>query len=690
MVSTKLGLDLYYQLAQEALDVNDIEQAIEISNKGLKEAKSVNSEAWIQKFDSFQTRISSSGERHFIGSISKKSRSTIEDLTAIKGIGSMIAKKLHDGGFRSIHDIVSSSAERLSRIPGIGLPSAQRLIDNAINHANGQAHVTNLNNFSGTLDSLEKDDKIEDVLMDELSLEGDEPEIIRPDDNRSTRELGHIKAGVHRSEVSQQKIIRRNKVEDPDDSNEGVIEDDLFDDKVDFKVDFMTDMAKDFIRDPSSDLRINQNVAAVSRERSIPFEIPLEQDEISAIDEVDEYNYPEGDGIIENFQDENLSTSEYQEMLIDAARIFRAFDYQIIEDTSGVHEKIDMLGVKIVKIHENLNLIFIIPIKISDFKGSLKISKDFFEYDFFNQAFRKNESQIKLIVNSYFNQLHQCSESVFESLVHETQFFHFFKKFLNIDMTVKNTLLKKKLFFHSGSLQYKFLIEPILILKNRVTFMEKTIPFAYHKHLNIHIIELLKLSDLLNYLEHKYSLTESYKERDNIVQDYFSLIGKNNSYMRLTSIPFFLFELIVMSLLMSQLISLPDLLLKLGSAIFGVYVIVLLFFYLRVLKINSEAQKEFLMPYQKKKQDLDETTMTLINEEFPPELMMQFSYECLGKHLKYDPLSQLEIDQAKDLLNKKDVNEPIEPKTQFEGNEILDESEQDDDLIKKYNRFLED
>jgi len=87
---------------------------------------------------------------------------------------------------------------------------------------------------------------------------------------------------------------------------------------------------------------------------------------------------------------------------------------------------------------------------------------------------------------------------------------------------------------------------------------------------------------------------------------------------------------------------------------------------------------------------LDETSLILINEEFSPELMAQFSYEYLGKNIPFPLISQLERNRAEDLVTKKKVTAEIEKGEFFESTPKKSDSKVKDKLISKYGSFLED
>ena len=95
LLSDKSNLDLYFKMAKEALEARDVDQAIKISENGLKKAKLENNENWIQKFNSFSTQLNELN----IGTDSFKISLAKENIAVLKGIGPSIADKLINSGF---------------------------------------------------------------------------------------------------------------------------------------------------------------------------------------------------------------------------------------------------------------------------------------------------------------------------------------------------------------------------------------------------------------------------------------------------------------------------------------------------------------------------------------------------------------------------------------------------------------
>ncbi|MFX1500393.1 MAG: hypothetical protein ACFFDH_05445, partial [Promethearchaeota archaeon] len=413
-------------------------------------------------------------------------------------------------------------------------------------------------------------------------------------------------------------------------------------------------------------------------------DIPIKQDEIFSIEEKFD---PDDKPSIKN--SENLTDSEHKELIYESKEIFNRCGYQIIENILGFDNNVNLLYFKSIRVHANLTLVLIVPIKIADFKGSLKVSENSFKYDYYNQQTKVNESHINAVLYSYMDQLINRSKEILSSLEHENQAFNFFKKVLDQNISIKRTLLNNKLFYHSGSVQYKFLIEPVLINSNRVVFLEKIIPFAYQRHSNIHVIEPSKLKDLLMYLEKKYSLVEHHKEKVDYIEKYFSMAKKTVSYITSTSIPFFIAECILVFAFFYRFISFFNFLV-IGSCLLGVNLILTLFLSFKDLKKNRELNRNFSIPYYQTLYSLDESSVTLINEDMDPKLMLQFAYECYGENLNYPVLFHIEKEHAKNILSEQRSENSLSEKIQFDHKDNSGKLERDLDLFEEFKDFVED
>ena len=94
-------------------------------------------------------------EPHLNPSISR------QNLTVIKGIGSSVEKQLYEINIMTVNDLATTIPEKLSFLKGIGLPKAQKIIEEAKSHL----RTKNLNEFSDSFDTVRIENVKEEVMQ---------------------------------------------------------------------------------------------------------------------------------------------------------------------------------------------------------------------------------------------------------------------------------------------------------------------------------------------------------------------------------------------------------------------------------------------------------------------------------------------------------------------------------------------
>ncbi|MFX1410421.1 MAG: hypothetical protein ACFFA6_08710, partial [Promethearchaeota archaeon] len=391
------------------------------------------------------------------------------------------------------------------------------------------------------------------------------------------------------------------------------------------------------------------------------------------------------------FFSEKLVPLELEHIKSEILEVLTSNKYSIIHPNpllNTIFRSFDLFGVKIVKVNELLDMLLIVPIKINSFKGSIVVSEDSVQYN----GERYNR-ELNTVLKANLDKLVASQESIFQQLISEGPLFRFFRNYLKLNFSIEKTITNKRIFFRAGPLQIKVLIEPIFINQGSVGLIEKLIPFAYQKHSNVYIIESTKLSELLSYLEKKYYLIETQCEQESSITRYFKATESFMEEVRLYSFPFIGFGVIFVIALFSQIHELIQVFVNLGIALIFIYAIVFGYLYFKFYRNKVALQQEFHTPYYQRQLGFDETSLILINEELTPELMTQFSYECLGKDANFGFLSQLENIRTEFLVNKNKINTKIDNGDFFEGISEVKEAKDaklKNKLISKYSSFLED
>jgi hypothetical protein len=316
-----------------------------------------------------------------------------------------------------------------------------------------------------------------------------------------------------------------------------------------------------------------------------------------------------------------------------------------IEGLRPFFQNVDYIGCKLVRVNDNSILIFLVPIKLCDLEGRILIHEGKIDYMTYSKAQGLGSMHT---VRHYVDELLKAKDSMFEDVVSGDNFRNFFQKYLQIRFAVEKSSKSKKLFFNSGQTQYKVLIEPILLTKIPAKSMEKSILYPYQRKSNLHVIDKSNIARLLQFLEKKYLLIESRAKGTNSVELLQNADTKFRSSLKMASLPFLGYSVVLLAIYFSQLYFLLRLFNSIGFAVIGIYLFAIAYFYFKFLKTKKELKTEFKTPYYLQNTQFSETDLLCIKEEFTDEQMAQFGYECFGKDNDFKVLEQLEKDTVKE------------------------------------------
>jgi hypothetical protein len=394
---------------------------------------------------------------------------------------------------------------------------------------------------------------------------------------------------------------------------------------------------------------------------------------------------------------ERLEPNEIKALHQKIMRILKSHDFVVEKNypkLKNIFTGIDLLAVKLERIKEFLDIIYIIPIKLLPLKGSLIVSDSRVQY---RPLELTSESPFALnkIPQSLIQALSTTEQAISNDLLNKGVLFSYLTKYLQVDISLKQTISHKALYFHTGPLQYKIFIEPVFICENRVGFAEKLIPFAYQKSNNIHIIELSNLGKLLQYLDQKYFLIETFTVQENAFFKHVEIQSNFMNNLRYASLPMLIYGFFFLFIVLLQQISFLPFLINIGYGVIALNVIVYGYIYLRKIKRRVGLVRKESIPYYQRNLDFDEETLVLINEELSPKLMAQFSYECMNGKRNSKVLFQGEKKRAESYLSEKLADKRLDQSNFFEhqeSDEYLPEkdSEISDEMVEQYSSFLED
>jgi hypothetical protein len=554
-----------------------------------------------------------------------------EDLTEIKGIGPGTALKLNRANIYTFKQLADVSADTLSEIPGINITTAYKFITGA----KGLLGV-----FQDHNSPNEKNHIIEDII-----------------------EVTKNKEKIEEFDIESFEVVEEIVEEEPPQEEFEAKEE---------KFEGIQEQVENVI-DEDSLLVENSNSELDSREESSFFPEMERNIDIVKLSK------------ITNIRDEQEKTNSIIE------ESFEKSGYYLIPNTistlNSFIENTDYIGCKLVRVSHWVNHIFITPIKYCDLGGTVLVDEAKLDY-----KANVNDSQTVAMskLRHYRKDLLYARDLMFDDIYNENKFREFFQKYLQVNLTLEKSVENKKLFFKCGQTQYKILIEPVMICKTLPRCMEKSIPFPYQRHTNLHVVHQSDLSQLLAFLEQKYRLIESRVKSSNTIKNYEKMDEKFRKNVRLVSIPLVGYAIALAVIYFGEIFFLLRLFNSIGFAIIGIYLSVVAYLYLKFYRAKKELAVKFETPYYMQNLEFSELDLLEFRDEFSTELLAQFGYECFGKDKSYKVLEQIEKDNFTISTQKKQIeNEPQAVKDSHKETEvsIVDENS---NYNNKYLSFLED
>ena len=666
-----------------------------------------------------------------------------DDLTRIKGIGSGTAEKLNVRKIYTYRQLAEITPEKLSEAPGIGIATARKFIEEAKKLLEGiqkdnivklpeppkedpvseelkpetyeiveteveedfeRKEVIQQRSITPYEQLLARsDDKIENSIL-ELEGIGTETE----DDNIEPFEVAEV---IVEEELPQEEFQREEKPIE-------TVQKQWFSDKFNYsrlsathpphppniersskesKVEI--EEIEEYQEDIPEQFENNATVEPFENEVPLPKEeVPREEyvvtptytefPEVTKIPEISEdTNIPE----ISEVSTSSRTLNRREDLTSEIAESLKILGYYAIpngiETLRPFFQSIDYIGLKLVSVNNNSKLIILVPIKLCDLEGRILIDEEKIDFKTYSKA---QESELVHTAHHYIDDLLKAKDVMFEDVVNGDNFLSFIQKYLQVRFTTEKSARTKKLYFVSGKTQYKVLIEPILLTKIPAKCMEKSILFPYQRKTNLHVIDWPNIATLLRFLEKKYQLIESRFKRTNSIETYQNADTKFRSSLRVVSLPFIGYAVVLLVIYFSRLYFLLRLFNSIGFAVMGVYFFTIAYFYFKFYKTKKELTTEFETPYYLQNAQFNEIDLLCVKEEFTGEQMAQFGYECFGKDNNFKVLEQIE----KDTINKSVVAKQQEQVTpQLYELDSEPDSSSTTEKVKnevKYSSFFDD
>jgi len=604
-----------------------------------------------------------------------------EELTKIKGIGVTTAEKLYNAKIVTVKQIAEMTPVKLSETPGIGLASASKFIAAAKSYLDGsqtdQIAESSPHEVSSVKDESSSE-LIENYEVAEVMVEEIE-DIIEESPREANAEFERPQSNQKwfSNKFNYSRLTGSYPPKSEQDKN--------IDDKVEENEHFVIEWEKeDNLNTPTEN--------EVESTQDIISEIHIEHDQSKARNIIDneEVDYSPAELEINDFGDsrENSFEINFHKQISDMFKDMGCYEIpRSLESLNQFITNLDYLGCKLVKTSSDLRFLFLFPVKWLDQEGTVLVDEITLGL---KSHMKKNDFKAYNNLEQISQTLLQTRDSMYEDLANDQNIREFFQKYLQVTLSLEKGFGNKNLFFLSGSIQYKVIIEPILLCNNPPRSMEKTLAFPYQRSSNLHVVTRLDLAPLIKFLEKKYQMIEKRTKKTNLAKDYRQLEENLRTRVRVTSLLIFGYSVALFTVYFVELYFLLRLLNTIGLAVVGIYISLLMFFYFNFYRNKKQFAAQFETPYYLQNLEFSEIDLLDFKEELTDELLAQFGYECLGKNAKFGVLEQSETKTLKHSLEAK-RSEPDFQKD-FESKQVKADSINISTIKygSKYLSFLDD
>ena len=297
-------------------------------------------------------------------SIKSKKVATIKkrkenELERLKGIGSKGAQLLRLNDINTITDLVSIPIESLKTIPGIGPKTAEKYVQLARNHLNQSVLTHYMTGSSSKKDEIEENgDQNDDYLIE---IGGELVELSEEDPSDKEEDWQPNIEGYYQDENEMDvKDNDDNRIEKNDKESN-------------------TALVSDYISEQRNQLAKNEKIVHIDKkvEENTLFQslTPLKIDNPSQ----KKQESPGPHKSLTPLQEEKIAPSDLKAIISDIEADLKTLDYWILKADQKYYtsllKNIDLLAIRSFAVSDFLELVILIPIKVSQGKASIAFMK---------------------------------------------------------------------------------------------------------------------------------------------------------------------------------------------------------------------------------------------------------------------------------------------------------------------------
>ncbi|TXT61056.1 MAG: hypothetical protein BAJALOKI2v1_50024 [Promethearchaeota archaeon] len=352
------------------------------------------------------------------------------------------------------------------------------------------------------------------------------------------------------------------------------------------------------------------------------------------------------------------------------------------------YQDIDLFLIRKIETSEESNCILINPIIFLDINCPIFVSEERIKTQI-NEIRRKD-------IENQINEFDQCIKTKLEEdLSSKGELFQWIKTKMFPDLCIRRTLMKKPLFYFSDKKSINVHVEPILLISREVRSTDKVIPFTFLKKFGLYLLEEEDLINLVTYLDEKYRAYDHIRETDTSLNKYIRLSNNLSRNLRIISIPFLLWGLILLIFKVFFIFDVIGLYSLIYPSLILSYILFSYCFY-QYKRGIKEIKDYFLASLYELPLTIKRSSFYLISERLKQPFLEQFIYEFEDR-IEQKVKEEIEVLTAKN-LTKKSCNYHTQNKhkrsrkeiSKAENDDFKEPTESEIDYVKKYSKFLED
>ena len=643
-------LSFIMEMLTEAREMNDDIQVKKIAIRGIKEAERQGETQWKSKFQEYLNEDIKNTSFELLEEEEIESTRSTPDLSQVKGIGASVDAKLRSSGFRTIEMLASSTPEQLAQVPGIGMASAEKIIENAREYLRNASSIPPKNELKASpAIGVTPYQKLL-ARAKEIQIEKSESQIPSPKMERSKVIQQNIEPtisdGTKKPDSTQiltphcQESSLTPEVEEFEESKDKFEE--IFEESTEYKPirqSFFTSREQ-FLTEDESELPCeSRSQESPNQAENIPTKInstPIRREvpKISTSTNILKTSkIPHREARMNSLPNgkQLLQRQKSAQKILQVIRDLGMIEIPMNKpELQNVFQAVDLLACKPMRGENGRCIILLVPIK------HLSTSDPVYVWDSHVMTGTLDDeptTSVNMAINTHVKKLVNASEYLFSEITNGKSLISLISRFIGISIKADLTFRNKQLYIGSKEIEFQVILDPVLLSDTSVYCLEKTLPYAYQQGSNLHVVSFEQLDELLEFLQLKYRLLNRHDTSNNAIMKTDEVKTSTFKQLQLFSLPFLGYGLLFTFFLLLGIHQAIRFFISLGYGLIFVYGGFIVFILFRHLISMKRIESNFSVPYHQRNINLSQEDFILINEQLSPDWMVQFSHEIEGTQI---------------------------------------------------------